>query len=422
MRLQKKLHLFSARNLFERPERNYKFIDGIRAIAILWVILFHVWLFQSELDPEFCGKVTNYPFLTWITRGDLGVDLFFVISGFLIGNLLFKEVKRSGKIRIKRFYIRRFLRLMPAYVACIIGGALLSKGTPLENWNMAWINLLYVNNYVPHSYMPWTWSLAIEEQFYLVIPFVILFVFPRLRNKIWFFLPLALLSPILKYYFTTYVLDYSWPMQSVFYDSNWHNWFWDYYVLTHFRYGGLLAGVIIAYLHNYHREKVQGFFESSSKAVSVLACIGLVFIVLISSISLGQWSNVENSTFSYFPSYIGNFYEAIHREVFYYSVAFIITACLYSSTKVINGIKSFLSLKFFFPIAQVSYSAYLFHEMFMYLYFRGAKGWLEQLSMAKWSVLVFNGIVSLIAVLFVAALMFIFIEQPFQRLKEKWGK
>lgn len=408
--------------LFTRPERNYKFIDGIRAIAILWVIVFHVWLFHIEYYPEVCENITKHPWLVWITRGDLGVDLFFVISGFLIGNLLFKEVIRSGKIRIKRFYLRRFLRLMPAYIACMIAGALLSKGTPLENWDMAWLNLLYINNYIPHSYMPWTWSLAIEEQFYLIIPFIILAFFPRIKNKIWFFLPLALLSPILKYYNTTQILDYTFPMKSIFYHGNWHDWFWDYYIPTHFRYGGLLTGVAIAYLHNYQKEKLQHFLDKNQELVRFLMAGSLLTIMAIASTSLGQWSNVESSIFYKLPRWVGNFYEAIHRELFYYAVAFMITACLYSEVKIVERVKQFLSLSFFFPVAQISYSAYLFHEMFMYLYFIEAGRWFEGTSLPIWSVMVINGIVSLIAILFVASLMFLFIEQPFQRLKERWGR
>lgn len=405
--------------LFNRPDRNYKFIDGIRAIAILWVIVFHVWLFHIDSYPDVCSEITDHPLLMWITKGDLGVDLFFVISGFLIGNILFKEVIRSGRIRIKRFYIRRFLRLMPAYVVCMIGGALLSKGTPLENYHMAWANLLYINNYIPHSYMPWTWSLAIEEQFYLVIPFVILVVFPRLRNKMIFFLPLAIFSPALKYYFTMYVGDYTWPMKSVFFDDDWHRWFWDYYVLTHFRYGGLLAGVGIAYLHNYHRSKMESFFSKHNTFASGCTVLALLLIASISTISLGQWSDVESSIFHTLPRWIGNAYEAVHRELFYYAVAAIIIVCLYSRTKIVDGVRHFLSLKFFYPIAQVSYSAYLFHEMFMYLYFIQAKIWFDGSGLPVWSIMLFNGIVSLVVVLFVASLMFLFVEQPFQRMKER---
>ena len=92
--------------LFNRPDRNYKPIDGIRAIAIIWVIIFHAWLFQYNLFIDVGDKIFENPFLIWISKGDLGVDLFFVISGFLIGTILFKEFNKSKTINFKRFYVR----------------------------------------------------------------------------------------------------------------------------------------------------------------------------------------------------------------------------------------------------------------------------------------------------------------------------
>lgn len=408
--------------LLTRPDRNYKFIDGIRAIAILWVIFFHVWLFHLEIYPEECTGITDYPWLVWVTRGDLGVDLFFVISGFLIGNLLFKEVRRTGTIGTKRFYVRRFLRLMPAYIACMIIGILLSKDTPLENWHMAWANLIYINNYIPHSFMSWTWSLAIEEQFYLVMPFLILVVFPRIGNKLWFFLVLGLLAPVIKYYTSTEVYDFKWPMQSTFYDERWHQWFWHYYILTHLRYVGLLVGVAIAYLHNYHQDRVQQFIDQRAGLVAKVTALSLIVILVVASISLGQWSEVRDSFLRELPSWLVSGYEAIHREIYYLAVGSIIMACLYTDQGIVRRVKSFLSLPFFFPVAQVSYSAYLFHEMWLYLYVREVKVLVfDGSGLPMWSIVLINGLISVVVILFVASLLFLFVEQPFQRLKEKWS-
>lgn len=411
--------LLDTAKLFKRPVHNLKVIDGIRAIAILWVILFHVWLFHITSFPEECSAVTGMSWLVWLTRGDLGVDLFFVISGFLIGSILFKEYKRLQSIRIKRFYTRRFLRLMPAYLAFMFVGVVMPAGTPMDKWPMAWANLLYINNYIWDSYMPWTWSLAIEEQFYLVIPFLILFVFPKVANKFWLFLGLAIIPIAPKLYFTLHVLDYQWPLQSVFLDDNWESWLWNYYGLTHFRYGGLLAGVIIAYLHVYKTQEIRSFYEKNKQWTTTLVIISVIMILCISSLSLGQWSNVEESIFHQLPRWIGNTYESIHRELFYYAVAFLIMTCIYSEVVIIQPLKRFLSSEFFFPIAQVSYSAYLFHEMFMYLYFPWAKVWLLSFGLPVWLIMILNGIVSLIAVLFVASLVFLLIEVPFNKLKDR---
>ena len=79
--------------LLNRSNSNFAVIDGIRAIAVLWVIFFHAWLFQFLSFSTAIDKIYDYPLFYWVTKGDLGVDLFFVISGFLIGGIIFKEIK-----------------------------------------------------------------------------------------------------------------------------------------------------------------------------------------------------------------------------------------------------------------------------------------------------------------------------------------
>ena len=218
--------------LTNRPSQNYKPIDGIRALAVLWVIVFHAWLFQYNDFTDISDKIFENPFLIWISKGDLGVDLFFVISGFLIGTILFKEFKKVGSINFKRFYLRRFLRLIPVYIFAMILGLFLLEDS---NWQTAWSNLLYVNNFVRESYMGWTWSLAIEEQFYVIIPFAIAFVFPFFKNKAVPFISLALISIGLTYHYSVNIFDFQVPFNSVFGDDAWKDWFWEYYMLTHFR-------------------------------------------------------------------------------------------------------------------------------------------------------------------------------------------
>src|SRR5947208_2452901 len=100
----------------------------------------------------------------------MGVDIFFVISGYLIASLLLKEHDRTGGIRLKKFYARRAFRVLPAYLIGLCLTALILKER--SNIGHAWANLLFINNFLPASWqaMGWSWSLAIEEQFYIVFP------------------------------------------------------------------------------------------------------------------------------------------------------------------------------------------------------------------------------------------------------------
>jgi peptidoglycan/LPS O-acetylase OafA/YrhL len=138
-------------------------LDGLRAIAVLVVILYHT-------DPQGAFR-----------GGFIGVDLFFVLSAFLITSILHDEKETTGKIRLAQFYWRRMLRLMPplllfltAYVAV---APLIVPGYPhLRDAMIAGAylsNFAYVAEQIP-PYIRHTWSLAAEEQFYLLWPAVLL--------------------------------------------------------------------------------------------------------------------------------------------------------------------------------------------------------------------------------------------------------
>jgi peptidoglycan/LPS O-acetylase OafA/YrhL len=136
-------------------------LDGIRAVSVLIVILYH-------------GGIEWVP-------GDLGVSSFFVLSGFLITWLLFKEEDRTGTVSLKSFYVRRLLRIFPAYYA-FFAVSIAFDYIRGYRWDHALIysGLLYVTNYYnalhghPPSAIAHAWSLAIEEQFYLLWPFLFL--------------------------------------------------------------------------------------------------------------------------------------------------------------------------------------------------------------------------------------------------------
>ena len=402
----------------KRPKNNFKAIDGIRAIAVLWVIIFHIWIFQHNTFPDILGEVAQNPLLVWITKGDLGVDLFFVISGFLIGSILFKEYKRTKTLNFKSFYLRRFLRLFPVYLFSMIIALYFLDGNGAERWTTAWSNLIYVNNYVFKSYMGWTWSLAIEEQFYIVIPFLIVFLFPKFRKKRVLFSILAIIPIILTYYYSVHIFNFEIPYNREIFGDIWQEWFWGYYMLTHLRYGGLLSGVIAAYIHINHSEQVLYFFQKKKNLSNFLILFSIVSFLLISSLSLGQAAPVEESIFYELPRNVGVYYEIIHRELFSYAVVFLMMACLYSKSRIIQPLNTFLSANFFYPIAKISYSAYLFHVMFMEWFFPIFTEYAKN-SLTTIQIVFTNGIISIAVTILVAGLMLVLIEEPFNKLKNK---
>ncbi len=163
-------------------------LDGLRFLCFLSVFFFHS--FHTEFAHIKDSGLYHTVKYDIFGNGFLGVNFFFVLSGFLITYLLIKEKKLNGKINIPNFWVRRILRIWPLYYACVFVGFVLfplakqmAGGVYNESAN-PWYYVLFINNfdYIKNGLPDATglgvlWSVAIEEQFYLVWP-VILSFFP----------------------------------------------------------------------------------------------------------------------------------------------------------------------------------------------------------------------------------------------------
>ena len=141
-------------------------LDGLRAIAILATITVHAAIFLPG------------PWGVWFPGGWIGVDIFFVLSGFLITRLLADEMRRNDGIGLGRFYIRRVLRLLPAYAVMLLAVVLVSACVLHEPgvYRAAMASIGYIMNWsrafgwFPQASLGHTWSLSMEEQFYILWP------------------------------------------------------------------------------------------------------------------------------------------------------------------------------------------------------------------------------------------------------------
>ncbi len=177
----------SAYPLHPKEKLFFPNLDALRFFSFLGVFLYHsykiVFNYLENTHPRFYETMQ---FL--FQNGNLGVNFFFVLSGFLITYLLLKEKKKNGDIHLRNFYMRRILRIWPLFYLCVFTGFVifpifksLAGATPSESANLVYY-LLFINNFdfinnwpqVPDALiLVVLWSVAVEEQFYLVWPVIV---------------------------------------------------------------------------------------------------------------------------------------------------------------------------------------------------------------------------------------------------------
>jgi peptidoglycan/LPS O-acetylase OafA/YrhL len=289
---------------------NYrKEIDGLRAVAVMPVILFHAGF-------------------TYFSGGYVGVDVFFVISGYLITSILLRELDQGG-FSILRFYERRARRILPALVFVMVSCIpfalawmvpyqikLLSQGfvavTLFASNILFWKKTGYFSPDSENNPLLHTWSLAVEEQYYLFFPLYLLFVWRFGRNPVFYTIVIfSIISLLLS------------------------EWGWRYapkanFYLAPFRAWELLAGSICAFLH----------FQREERASNLMSVIGLALII-----------------FSIF------YYDESTPFPSLYALAPVVgTAFIILFAQPGTWVANVLSLKFFVGVGLVSYSAYLWHQ------------------------------------------------------------
>ena len=354
-------------------------LDGFRAIAVLWVLLLHFLYGWPPAPPAGFAWMPRI-LLQFISHGWLGVDLFFILSGFLITGILIDS--RGSAHYFRNFYARRTLRILPLYVTCILVMALAYQSA------MAYfgLSLLFMANFshyfrvnAPHGPGVF-WSLAVEEHFYLLWPLLIRF----LTRSTLFALTLILVfgTPILRGYCAYKGMD---PEAEI-------------YVYSFFRFDGLALGAILAlwvrsrYYSRGSAWKIAGFLVGFSLFVTVA---GLPFGIM-------QTKTVAASALRY------------TQAQFFFAAAMALTLAYQGSS-----LTAILRSRFARLTAGLSYCIYLTHLSL-------GDGYYRVLHAMKFDDVAHFGIQGAVAIRFVvigvatyglAALSKKFLEDPILRLK-----
>jgi len=222
-------------------------LDIIRSVAVILVLLWH-----SDLPNSVIKQF-----------GWLGVDLFFVLSGFLISNLLFLEYKKNKEIRVKRFLTRRAFKIFPPFyffvIATLLFGFFAKSHSSIELPKLL-SELFYLQSYAPRIWLH-TWTLAVEEHFYLVFSMTLFLVIKKqYLEKRHFIIGSLVLLLVLSFAMRFY---HSYPNRNDVFG----------FMQTHLRSDGIIFGVLISYLLNF--TKLLSFFL---KRKWILICLSILLI------------------------------------------------------------------------------------------------------------------------------------------------
>jgi len=313
------------------PARDHV-LDFWRGMSILGVISHHLFYYHFPVFRDYIyitkwgsSVISNVLLLGdkvlvafSYRSGPLGVRVFFVISGFIITKLLLDEEKKNGRINVGRFYFRRIFRILPAYffyLACLalfgVLGLVVLNTSEIPYAAAFLCNTSFVNCgwYLVHS-----WSLAIEEQFYLFWPLLFLIIKPRFRGR---FLSVSLILCVLLSSFGVFVT---------------HSWIDNPLAFACIAIGALYA--------------VSDMFSAFVQKYSVIVSTGIIAALGLLAIA---------------PStYLQDFSHLAYREV----TPFLILTCIvltYSFQRFINS----LFFRVLTKVGLISYSLYIWQQVFL---------------------------------------------------------
>jgi peptidoglycan/LPS O-acetylase OafA/YrhL len=242
-------------------------LDVMRGLAICLVVFSHTMLLSKAAVTSTAGRYLHGLFTQTQSGGWTGVDLFFVLSGFLVSGLLFKELKNTGRVDAGTFLIRRGFRIYPGFIFFIASSYLIDRlfthppVYPLTDYVK---DLLFLHNYRGGRWGI-TWSLDVEEAFYFLLAafFFVVVRYGRFTGKL-----------LITTYLLLVVIGIWGRVVANAHDAPFS--FAAQYSLTHFRLDALFAGVVLAYEYHYQRLRFLKFFIRYKYIIIALA---LLFIL-----------------------------------------------------------------------------------------------------------------------------------------------
>ena len=361
-------------------------LDGLRFLCFLSVFFFHS--FYTDSSELKTSSVYHFVKVGIFGNGNIGVNFFFVLSGFLITFLLLEEKKLRGQIKLKNFWLRRILRIWPLFYSCVFFGfvifpklKLLLGQIPNETAT-PFFYLTFLNNFdflikgIPDSsILGVLWSVAIEEQFYLVWP-IIIFIFPI--HKLWIpFSIIVLVNLIFRAYYDTFLIHEHHTISCI---------------------GDMTIGAIGAWLINIS-ENFKKQIETLSK--SKIAAIYFIFITL--------FFFRQELLFSHYGIRI------FERMIF----ALIILLIILEQTFSHNSFFKMSNFKTISKLGGITYGLYCLHFVGILITISITKK--LALNTHLWQVFLLDTSIALLLTIIISKISYTYFESPFLKLKDKYS-
>ncbi|MBA4853827.1 acyltransferase [Emticicia sp. BO119] len=369
----------------EKLPHNYRLfgLDHLRAFAIFYVFLFHYSLLFPS--PEWLYTIGKF--------GWTGVDLFFVLSGYLISSQLFAKVDRQEKISFKVFFLKRFFRIIPAYLVVValyfLWPSIREREAPAPLWKYLTFTQNLGLDVSKQGTFSHAWSLCIEEQFYLFLPLLLI--------GLGYLKAMKQGAKLLLFFFIAgfcarLYMWYNFVEPGINSDGFWIIWYkWIYYP-TYSRLDGLLVGVSIAALFQFRpqlKQQIQNY--GNYLLLAGIALLTGAYFICENQASFGA------SIFGFPLISLGYglvVMAAINPKVFLYRFP----------SKITSG------------IATLSYAVYLIHKIVVHV----SQEQLSKLDIPKESVLMF--VLCVLTSITGAWLLNRLVEKPFLKLRDKMLK
>jgi len=359
-----------AKDIIHQPTKAFPVVDLLKGLSVLMVILFHIFFavfFLFKKDPEKLQQfVETIP--TWLSvvlTFDKAVDIFFMLSSFLLSFALLKVYDKKQSIHIGRFYLHRFFRIYPLFLVALLLYGLADIHKLMQD---GWYSLLFIENIYSKGIIPVQWSLSIEMQFYLIMPFLLLFLAKSQRPVQWLIVFIVL----------SIGLRFALALQSpVIYQTHWYE-FLDsskgkiymdtmYYVIQS-RITPLLLGMLWAVLLWRYPDAKLNF----SKIKLTLAwLLGLVLIYLSMRFPIYYQNSLY---FENFNDTLNLTVVSLHRIVFSMAILGLVLLAHFQANQTTSNLNRLQHLKHAFVnskvwrlLSEIAYPMYFFHFPFIVL-------------------------------------------------------